>query len=320
MKVTGIIFAASLVLLPTAKASITFNATYDSSLTAADQLAIGNALAVISASISSPNNVTDNLFFSSMSSGLGESITSEYNISYDAYYNALLAVATTPTQLAAIASLGTAPTSSSSPNPVDGSTQVTVTSTEGRNLGFSTAGGVLGTYDSEILLNTSITSPPASPSGSNYSLESVAMHEIDESLGIGGTGSTLTGSGGLTGPVGDLDLFRYSAPGVRSYSNNAANQPYLSFDGGNTVVSYFNQVAGADFADWQSDPDAAGFPVQVQDAFATPGTNPTLGPNELTAFGLVGYQMTSTPEPGTLGMFGASIVTLAFLLRRYSRK
>lgn len=146
------------------------------------------------------------------------------------------------------------------------------------------------------------------------------MHEIDESLGIGGTGSTLTGSGGLTGPVGDLDLFRYSAPGVRSYSNNAANQPYLSFDGGNTVVSYFNQVAGADFADWQSDPDAAGFPVQVQDAFATPGTNPTLGPNELTAFGLVGYQMTSTPEPGTLGMFGASIVTLAFLLRRYSRK
>lgn len=71
MKVTGIIFAASLVLLPTAKASITFNATYDSSLTAADQLAIGNALAVISASISSPNNVTDNLFFSSMSSGLG---------------------------------------------------------------------------------------------------------------------------------------------------------------------------------------------------------------------------------------------------------
>jgi hypothetical protein len=30
--------------------------------------------------------------------------------------------------------------------------------------------------------------------------------------------------------------------------------------------------------------------------------------------------ISSTPEPGTLGLFGASIVTLALVRRRYSRK
>jgi hypothetical protein len=208
----------SLLFLPSIKASLTFNATFDPSLTTAEQAAISLALTVISSSISSPNNITDKIYFTSMDSGLGGSSTSIYDVSYDSYYNALKNVATTAAQLTAIASLGTAPTNANSPNPVDGSDQVEITSAEARNLGFFAPGGVtvgsVTNYDSEISLNTSLTSPPNGLSG-NYSLESVAMHEIDESLGIGGPGSTLA-SGDPTGPVGDLDLFRYSAPGVRS--------------------------------------------------------------------------------------------------------
>ena len=131
-----------------------------------------------------------------------------------------------------------------------------------------------------IGLNTSITFYPGQPNnGTNYGLQAVANHEIDEALGIGGTGSTLGGS--PTGPVGDLDIFRYSAPGVRSYSTVQTTSPYsyFSIDGGKTVLSYFNQTAGADYADWLSNPIPSGFSPQVQDAFGQPGTNPALGIN-----------------------------------------
>lgn len=319
MKVPAFILAF-LVLLPAAKANITFNATFDPSLTVPEIAAIQAAMNVISADITSPNHITDKLYFTATGSGLGESTTGIYTVTYDQFYNALNAVSTSATQLTAIASLGPAPTGPSSGNPVNGSTSVDITSAEGRNLGFSTPGvvtvGAVTNYDSEIQLNTSITSPPNSLAGF-YSLESVAMHEIDESLGVGGGASTLTGSGSLTGPVGDLDLFRYSAQGVRSYVNTSTTSPlaYFSIDGGKTVLSYFNQTSGADFADWLSNPIPTGFGPQVQDAFATPGSNPVLGPNELTAFNVIGYQM-AAPEPSTLGLLGASLAALGFAVRR----
>jgi len=179
--------------------------------------------------------------------------------------------------VAALTSLGPAPTGPSSGKPVNGSTQVDIPSAEGTNLGFNTPGTIAapgGAYDTEISLNTSLTYPPGPNNGSNYGLEAVANLEMDESLGIGGTGSTLTGA------VGDLDLFRYSAPGVRSYSNTQTTSPYsyFSIDGGNTVLSYFNQTSGADFADWLSNPIPAGFQPQVRTRTANPVPIRSWGP------------------------------------------
>ena len=271
-----------------AHASLIINPTFGSSITsdpnaASIEGAINAGIGAIEADITSPKALSVTILFNEMSSGLGESETGVYTVSYFDYYNAFKAIATSASQLTALASLGLAPTSSSSGNPVNGNTDIEITSAEGRNLGFNTPGVVngsrLGNY-----LNTSITFPPNSPSGSNYGLQSVATHEIDEALGIGGTGSTiLDGTGSLTGPVGDLDLYRYSAPGVRSYSNTQSTNPlaYFSINGGATVLSYFNQTTGADFADWLSNPIPAGFSPQVQDAFGQPGTNPSLGPNEI---------------------------------------
>jgi hypothetical protein len=312
----------------TAHASLLINSTFDSSIStslnaAVIEGAIESAITEIESNVTSTNNLTVSIYFNTMTSGLGESDTTVDDFSYDSFYNALKDVATQPDQLIALASLGTAPTSPLSGNPVDGNRQVQITSAEARNLGFSALPGISagsGTYDSEISLNTSTTSPPGSLNGNTYSLEAVAMHEIDEVLGIGGTGSTLTGSGSLTGPVGDLDLFRYSAAGVRSYSNTQTTSPfsYFSIDGGTTVLSYFNQTSGSDFADWLSNPIPKGFGVQVQDAFGQQDTNPSLGPNELIAFNAIGYQLIA-PEPPTSALAGLGIALAAVLFRRRLR-
>lgn len=308
--------------------SLTITPTFDTSITslanaASVEASINAAISAIEANVTSPNNINVSIDFENTNSGLGESETGEYAESYFSYYNAFKAVATSPLQLTALASLGTAPTSSSSPNPVNGTTNIIIPSAEGRNLGFNTPGVVTvgaGTFDTEILLNTSITFPPQPNNGSNYGLQSVANHEIDESLGIGGTGSTIGGSGFFATGVGDLDLYRYTAPGVRSYSTFSTTNPYsyFSVNGGSTVLTYFNQTAGADYADWLSDPIPAGFSPQVQDAFGMPGTNPALGPNELDALAAIGYQ-TAVPEPATLATLAAGAACLGAFGRRKRR-
>jgi hypothetical protein len=286
-------------------------------VTSAEKTAINQAISNIEATITSPNPLTVTIYFTTMNSGLGESTNGLDSVSYYNYYNAFKAVATSPSQLAALASLGTAPTSSTSGNPVDGDDSLYITTAEARNLGFTapanvSAGG--GVYDSEIEFNPADTSPPDALPG-NYGLESVVLHEMDEVLGIGGSGSML--ANGTTGPIGDLDLFRYSASGVRSYSTVQTTTPftYLSIDGGKTVVSYFNQTSGADYGDWLSNPIPNGFNAQVQDAYGETGTNPTLGPNELTAFSAIGYELVA-PEPSTMLLGGLALAFGYFIVRR----
>ena len=347
MKVTGLLLGAFLVVLPTAQASITFAATYDPSLTSADQLAIGSALTEIATYITSPNNITVSLYFTAMTSGLGESFTSYAGVTYQQYYSNFSAVATQPNQITALNSLGPAPTASTPDNPVNGTTQIDLTTAEARNLGFADAGGILpnsniadatggGTFDSEIGLNTTITDPPGPNNGSNYGLESVANHEIDEALGIGGSGSTIGGTGFFANP-GDLDLYRYTCGAtivgntcsdpIRSYSTTQTTNPfsYFSINGGTTILSYFTQTTGADYGDWLSNCTSAtlcqanglpnGFSPQVQDAFSTPGTNPQLGTNELLAFNAIGYQMTA-PEPSTFVLAGLGLALGFGFIRR----
>ena len=164
-------------------------------------------------------------------------------------------------------------------------------------------------------MNTSITNPPNTQDGNQYSLQSVATHEIDEVLGIGGSGSTI--GGGLSGvAVGDLDLFRYAGLGARSYTTDSTATSYFSIDGGATVLSYFNQQGGgSDYADWASDPLPQGFGPQVQDAYSSPGVSPTLGTSELTAFNAIGYSVQSVPEPSSILMVGIGLTLTAWKLR-----
>jgi hypothetical protein len=149
-------------------------------------------------------------------------------------------------------------------------------------------------------------------------------HEVDEVLGIGGPGSTLylsgayTGQASPTGEIGDLDLFRYSASGVRSFTMSPSATSYFSINGGVTDLVHFNQQGadGADFADWgdPSNTEGGNTPPQLQDAYGSPDEVVNIGANELTALDVVGYNLTAAGtaiETGTAVPEPASLATLA---------
>jgi hypothetical protein len=129
-----------------------------------------------------------------------------------------------------------------------------------------------------------------------YDLISTVTHEVDEALGIGGQGSTL---GNDATDVGMMDLYRFSASGVRSYSTSGNVSSYFSINDGKTDLVHFNQLAGGDYGDWGDGvipADGQGNnPAQVQDAFG--GTSneasPNMGRNEAIALNAVGWKMTA---------------------------
>lgn len=117
-----------------------------------------------------------------------------------------------------------------------------------------------------------------------YSLYAVVCHEIDEALGSGP---------GLDGAKNDRatptyieaeDLFRYSG-GVYSFSTRATAQAYFCLDKVTSLVRY-NQHDGGDFGDFYSPNGHT--PVQVQDAFNTPGSTPVPA-LELRLLDVLGY-------------------------------
>ena len=107
------------------------------------------------------------------------------------------------------------------------------------------------------------------PSAGQYSFQTAAMHEIQEVLGRTSTLNGVT-SGFAAYP---LDLFRYVAPGVTSFTQNTAagaTQAYASADGGVTDLGTFaDQSNGFDRSDWETPVNTTS--TDAQNAILTPG-------------------------------------------------
>ncbi|HLK69200.1 MAG TPA: NF038122 family metalloprotease [Bryobacteraceae bacterium] len=300
----GLSLAGVLLCAPSAKANIVIVPTFDSSITGdANALlietTINQALNFYETNITTP--ITVHITYAEMGSGLGQSDTFFDTVSYSQYLSALQAHSSG--NAVDTSALGTLP---AGPNdPVDGTTNVDVTTANLRALGFSASAAT----DSTISVNTAITNYAGKPfNGGFYSLLAVIEHETDEALGLGSNLDT----GSNTGSIRPEDLFRYSAPGTRSYTIDSGATSYFSVDGGVTNLAGFNQTGppgGADYGDWAS----SGTP-RVQDAFGTPGAFPVFGP-EQAALDAIGYNFASldTPEPSSwLLMLGG----IGFFARR----
>ncbi len=305
---------AALVAAPRAQA-LQIIPTFDSTITSDPNAAtieqtINSALATYGSLFS--NNVSVTIKFEEMSSGLGQSLTYVGTIPYSSFYSTLSATGTTAVAQEALAHLP-----NQTANPVNGSSQIEVTTADLRVLGFN-AFPPVGDFDSTIAVNTSITNNSRTNIDPNkYDLKAVVMHEINEALGLGSAlDGVSNGSVPPTGAIGTLDLFRYDANGVRSFSTASNALAYFSLDG-TTKIEQFNQDARGDFHDW-----ASGFlgSAQVQDAFGTPGATADLGPAELTALEAIGYNGPAVPEPTSIALFAIGLPVVVIGLRRRMRK
>jgi len=170
---------------------------------------------------------------------LGESITQLSNYSYTAIKNALVADKKTAVDSSATATL-------TATSPLAGATYWVATaeakalgltsasSASDGSIGFSTTSGIFD-YDQ---------SDGIAPG--KYDFFGVVAHEMSEVMGrqlmVGET------FGGHANGLEPMDLFHYSALGVRTFSGAQAG--YFSADGGATNLDSFNTNAGGDFGDW----------------------------------------------------------------------
>jgi len=314
IRVRGVLALVSLACLgivgSATQAQLTINPIFDTTIIADPNAAtiestIHSVVAQYAQIFSTP--ITVNILFKE-GAGLGSSSTYFETGAYSQYLSALQAHSTSANDAIALAHLPAGPN-----NPVNGNSQIDVTTANLRALGFN-ASPPPGQPDSTITLNTPIMNiDRAHVNRQKFDLVSVAEHEIDEALGFGSALNGLTnGAPSPTGPISPEDLFRFDQNGNRTFTTSASAEAFFSIDGGHTDLARFNQTEGGDFGDWYS---PGGQTPQVQDAFATPGATPNLGV-ELTALDVIGY--TAVPELSTVGTLGLGMSGLALLLRRRS--
>jgi len=259
------------------------------------QNTINAAIQVYETKFSDPVTVT--ITFAEIGSGLGQSSTFIGTVPYLSFYNALVADSKTANDVTALAHIPGGSTS-----PVDGAGSIRMTTANQRALGFN-ANPPPGSSDSTISLNMSIINiDRISINPSHYDLTAVVSHEIDEVLGT---------SSGLTRPnAAPVDLFRYTAGGLRSYTTSG-DDAWFSIDGGVTDLVRYNQnmqIAGGDYGDWWS---ALAHTPRVQDAFGTPGAMPNLGV-ELTVLDVIGWDLVIPAPTPTIQNLSSTGNTLNF--------
>jgi hypothetical protein len=329
---------AALALIAISAHALVIVPTFDNSITGGSSVtgvvrdtpnqvesAIDTAIATIEGLYSNPGSVGI-VFSQAPGDFLGETETADYFFTYSAYMSYLRAdSAANPANRTLSTAIANLPTGN---KPSSGGS-VILTSADARvALGvfaitgcYDGNGNFVGTCsqpnDGKITLSSSEPLDyGTTPVAGQYSAIASMEHEIDEILGGGGQGTVLNaiaaGDSYFSNSVGVLDLYRYAAPGVASFTTSSTATSYFSVDGGVTPTAGFNQNSSGDLADFSSCNN-------VQSAFSCPGLVPdysTLSP-EYQMLQSIGYNGPAvTPEPSSLALIGGGLAGLGILRRR----
>jgi hypothetical protein len=294
---------ATTVTTVTAAASpFVINITWDSSAASAPtafKTAIINAVQYLESQFTDPVTINIDVGYGEVagtslgSSALGSSESYLSSYSYTALRNALASDATSADDASALASLAATA-------PVSGTFWTTTAEAKALGLAAATGSSLDGYIGFSSSLPFSYTDTGGVTAGT-YDFNGVALHELTEVMGrMLLTGATV---GSAQSSYDLLDLFHYSAAGVRDFSAGAPG--YFSANGGSTSLGSFNTVSGGDAGDWASSVANDSF-----DAFSNSGVVNAVSTNDLRELDVLGWNRATQSAPAGISV-AAVTTTLA---------
>jgi hypothetical protein len=267
-----------------AGSGIVFNNTYTANVT----LAYKNCILAAEQDIAThwTNSITINVTFDALAKGTNSFLASNgfglvENISYATLKNALAAHAGSADAQAAVASLPATDPS--------GGLGWALPVAYARMLGITS---IAPATDDTVTLNTSY----------NWSYGQDVTAAVEHELSEGGMGrigalGKNTDNGGNT-LWSTMDLFRYSASGVRDYSDGQDGQTaYFSVDGNQLLLPFNNQYSGSTRV---NNGDTADYNVLDMFGFGSPGDSLTLSTADIENMNVLGWTPAGDTQAPTI--------------------